>query len=63
MTIQVVLFDVGRAYTWHLSNIEKIPVFSVFDTVVPCAKDIKIKPLSWYRVYVPKLDYIMFPQT
>ena len=38
-------------------------MFSVLDTLKPCARDADINPLSWYEVHVPEPDLILLDKT
>ena len=59
-SIPTVEFDVSRAYTSFLSEIEHIPVFSVFDEVRPYVADSPIVSTAFYLVRAHDLDPILF---
>ena len=58
--IPCVEFDVRRAYTSFLAEIENVSVFSTFDEVRPY-DGTEVEPMGFYLVRVPVLDGVLFP--
>jgi hypothetical protein len=54
-------FDVSRAYTSFLAEVQRVPVFSVFDEVRPYDGS-DVEPLAFYLVRVESLDGVLFPR-
>ena len=53
--------DVSRAYTFMMQEITKIPVFSIFDRIIPVNGSTTIAETAFYTISVPKTDPILFP--